>query len=60
MTKQNFKPAKPSEFALNTIDEIEGVFRDTGIMLDLGKAVHNEFIAVNVSKEILNNLTAST
>lgn len=59
MTATNFKTARPGEFALNTVDEIDNVFRDTGVMIDLSQAVDNEFIAVDVTREILNKLTAS-
>lgn len=52
----NFKPAKPSECLIFAIDEIEDTFRDTGIMLDLGQAIDNEIIAVNVVSEFLNGL----
>ena len=56
MTATNFKTAKPNEFTLNTVDEIDSVFRDTGVMIDLSQAVDNEFIAVDVTKEILNKI----
>lgn len=42
---------------INTIDEIDNVFADTGIMLDFGHAVDNEMMAVEVTEEILKSLT---
>lgn len=41
---------------INTIDELENVFADTGIMLDFGQAVDNEMAAVEVTQEILKSL----
>lgn len=49
----NFKTSQPGEFTLNTVDEIYNVFRDTGVMIDLGQAVDNEFIAVDVVERLL-------
>lgn len=52
----NFKTSQPGEFTLNTVDEIDSVFRDTGVMIDLSQAVDNEFIAVDVVREIFNKI----
>ena len=41
---------------INTIDELENVFADTGIMLDFGQAVDNEMMAVEVTEKILKSL----
>jgi len=41
---------------INTIDELESVFADTGIMLDFGQAIDNEILAVYVVEQALINL----
>lgn len=41
---------------INTIDELENVFADTGIMLDFGHAVDNEMMAVEVVERVLNEI----
>ena len=41
---------------INTVDEIENVFADTGIMLDFSQAIDNEILAVEVTEEILKSL----
>lgn len=51
MTTTNFKLC-----LINTVDELENVFADTGIMLDFGQAVDNEFIATDTVKGWLDVL----
>lgn len=51
MMETNFKLC-----LINTVDEIETVFADTGIMLDFGHAVDNEMLAVEVTENILKSL----
>lgn len=41
---------------INTVDELENVFADAGIMLDFGNAIDNEMIAVEVVEKILKSL----
>ena len=41
---------------INTIDELDNVFADTGIMLDFGNAVDNEMLAVEVVEGVLKSL----
>lgn len=41
---------------INTVDEIDNVFVDTGIMLDFVNAVDNEMLAVEVVEQTLINL----
>lgn len=41
---------------INTIDELENVFADTGIMLDFGQAIDNEILAVDVVEDVLESL----
>lgn len=41
---------------INTVDELDNVFTDTGIMLDFGHAVDNEMLAVEVTEKTLKSL----
>lgn len=41
---------------INTIDELENVFADTGIMLDFGQAIDNEIMAVDVVEDVLESI----
>lgn len=52
----NFEPANPEWCVFNLVDELDNVFADTGIMLDLGHAVDNEMLAIEVTEKILKSL----
>lgn len=52
----NFKPAIPDFCLINTVDEMDNVFIDTGIMLDFGDAIDIEFIATDTAKGWLDVL----
>lgn len=55
----NFTPAATSECVINTVDEMDDVFWDYGIMLDFGQAIDNEMAAVDVVSGILESLLKS-
>lgn len=46
----SFKPAIPDHCVINTVDEMDNVFLDTGKMLYFDEAIDNEFIATNTVK----------
>lgn len=52
----NFKPAIPEHCVINTVDEMDNVFNDTGKMLYFDVAIDNEFIATDAVKGWLDVL----
>lgn len=52
----NFEPAIPDHCVINTVDEMDSVFSDTGIMLYFDVAIDIEFIATDTVKGWLNVL----
>ena len=53
----NLTPAIPGECVINTVDEMDDVFWDYGVMLDFGHAIENEIMAaVEVVDGILESL----
>lgn len=56
MATTNFEPAKPNWCVINTINEMNNVFIDTGVMLYFDAAIHNEDIAVDVVESIINKM----
>ena len=52
----NFKPAIPDHCVINTVDEMDSVFNDTGIMLYFDVAIDIEFIATDTAKGWLDVL----
>lgn len=53
----NFKPAIPDFCLINTVDEMDNVFIDTGIMLNFGDAIDSEIAAIDTVKEWLGDLS---
>ena len=53
----NFKPAIPDHCVINTVDEMDSVFNDTGVMLDFGDAIDSEITAIDTVKEWLGDLS---
>lgn len=51
-----FEPAIPDHCIINTANEMDDVFIDTGIILDFGGAIDNEFIATDTVKGWLDVL----
>lgn len=41
---------------INTIDELDNVFADTGIMLQFGQAIDNEMIATEVVEKAIGDI----
>lgn len=52
----SFKPAIPDHCVINTVDEMDSVFSDTGRMLCFDDAIDNEFIATDTVKGWLDAL----
>lgn len=55
----NFEAANPEWCVINTVDEMDNVFADTGIMLDFHTAIDNEMKAVEVVEGVLQKLSSN-